>query len=373
MAATANELLRDALLRRQMALSRLERGLQTDVIDLLDATERDLRNALQDRLDQLIGREFGPTTNSRLNVLENAIRKIRSEAFDQTGEMWDQVLAELAKDEADYINTHFKDVSPVQLDTVLPDPTQLAAIVSVNPVQGRLLSEWTSDMEDADVQRIMDAVKIGMAQGDTSDDIVRRVLGTTALDGADGIVNMSRTSLAAITQTAVSTIANEARAQYYAANSDIIQEVQWVATLDADTCPECGDLDGQTWPVGEEEEQPPAHINCRCVMVPVLDGDALGDRPSVAATADDLEGLDDEERAATIGRLVGQVPATTSYSDWLANQTDAFQDHALGPSRAALFRDGELPLSRFMNSNGDTYNLEQLRAREPEAFRRAGM
>lgn len=373
MAATSNELLRDALLRRQMALSRLERGLQTDLVDVLDATERDLRIALQDRLDSLVGSDFGKTTNSRLNVLENAIRQIRSEAFDQTGTMWNETLAELAKDEADYIDTHFKDVSPVQLDTVLPDPLQLAAIATVNPMQGRLLSEWTSDMEDADVQRIMDAIKIGMAQGDSSDDIVRRVLGTKALDGADGAVEASRSSLMAITQTAVATVANEARAAYYDANSDIIAQVQWVATLDADTCEECGDLDGEVWDVGEEEEQPPAHFNCRCVLVPILDGEALGDRPAVGATADDLEGLDDEERAAAIEKLVGRVPATTSYSDWLATQTESFQDHALGPSRAALFRDGGLPLSRFTNANGDTYNLEQLRQREPEAFKRAGL
>lgn len=373
MADTSNELLRDALLRRQMALARFERGLQSDVIDLLDATERDLRIALQDRLDSLVGSSFGKTTNSRLVVLENAIAKIRSEAFDQVGTMWDQTLQELARDEADYINTHFQDVSPVQLDTVLPDATQLAAIVSVNPMSGRLLSEWTSDMEDADVQRIMDAIKIGMAQGESSDDIVRRVLGTRALDGADGAVNASRTALAAITQTAVATVANEARAAYYDANSDIISQVQWVATLDASTCPECGDLDGEIWDVGEEDASAPLHINCRCVIVPVLDGSALGDRPAVSAVEGDLDGLSDEERAAAIEELVGRVPASTSYSDWLATQTEAFQDHALGPTRAALFRDGDLPLARFVNSNGDTYNLEQLRQREPAAFKRAGL
>lgn len=371
--STSNERLRDALLRRQIALAKFERGLQTDIIALLDDTEKDLRAQLADRVSALEGSDFGKTVNSRLVVLENSIRKIRGAAFDETADMWDKAMQDLAVAEADYIDATIKDVSPVQLDTTLPDPVQLAAIVSVQPMEGRLLSDWASDMEDVDVQRIMDAVNIGMAQGSTTDEIIQNIMGTKAFDGADGVLNMTRNGIAAITQTAVATIANEARGAYFDANSDIISEVQWVATLDADTCAECGDLDGETWPVGEETDTPPAHINCRCTLVPVIDGAAIGDRPANAATEDQLDGLSPDERTDMVKELVGQVPSTINYEDWLGTQTEAFQDAALGPTRAALFRDGNLPLSRFVNSNGETYTLDQLRQLEPDAFKAAGL
>lgn len=370
--ATSNELFRDALLRRQIALASFERGLQTDIMDLLDKTERDLRVELADRLDKLVGKDFGATVNSRLNVLANAIGKIRAGAFDEAADLWDSSMQDLAVAETEYLDRHLKDVSPVKLDTVMPDPVQLAGIVAVQPMQGKVLGDWADHIQDRDLARIMDAVKIGMAQGEPTDDIIRRVLGSQSLDGADGVLQMTRRDIAAVTQTAISTVANEAREEYYGANEDILSKEQWVATLDDSTCPECGDLDGEEFDVGEGD-MPPIHFNCRCVRVPVIDGAALGDRPSNAAMADELDGLEGEERSAKIAELVGTVPTSVNYGDWLGGQTEAFQDHVLGPTRAALFRDGGLTLDKFTNANGNTYNLDQLRALEPEAFRRAGL
>ena len=44
---------------------------------------------------------------------------------------------------------------------------------------------------------------------------------------------------------------------------------QWIATDDEKTCPECGELDGETVPLDEDfsiGDDPPAHPNCRCTM-----------------------------------------------------------------------------------------------------------
>lgn len=369
---TSNELFRDGLLRRQMSLAKFERDLQVQVMDLLDHTERDLRLELADRLESLVGKEFGRTTTSRLVVLQNAIKKIRQDAFDEAGVMWDGSMKDLAAAEAEYLDRHLKEISPVQIDTVLPDPVLLASIADTQPISGRILSDWLEGLQDADINRIMDAVRSGMAQGQSAQDIIRSIVGSSELDGADGALQFTRNALASLVQTSVSTIANEARQAFFEANSDVFEEEQWVATLDDATCEECGDLDGETFPIGEGD-QPPIHFNCRCVRVPVISGGALGDRPANAATEDELDGLDKEDRRARIAELVGTVSATTRYSDWLGDQTDHFQDHVLGPTRAALFRDGGMKLDRFTNSRGDRYTIDQLRALEPSAFKRAGI
>lgn len=370
--ATANELFRDALTRRQIYLSKFSTGLATDIINLLDETERDVRLTLQDRLVNIVGRDFGPTTTSRLNVLANAIGKIRTDAFSGATDMWDSNMQEVAKAEAEFIDSALKDVSPVVVDTVMPDDKLLASLVTHQPMRGKVLSEWAENAEDADLARIMDAVKIGMAQGETSDDIVRRILGTQSLDGADGVTNITRNDLASITQTAVATFSNEARAAWYGANSDIISEEVYVATLDSRTTEQCAALDGKRFPVGQGP-LPPVHWNCRSTRVAVIDGEVLGSRPAVSATEEELDGLSRTERRARVRELVGTVPASTTYSEFLERQTDAFQDSVLGPKRATLFREGGLTMDRFVNPQGNTYTLTQLRAREPEAFRRAGL
>lgn len=366
-------MLRDAMVRRQIALAHFERGLQQDIMSLLDDTEKDIRITLADRLAEIEGRDVAlKGVNSKLAVLQRALQKIREGAFDEARSMWSESLEEVAKAEADFLDGSFKDVSPVTLDTVLPDAKELGGIVTSQPMQGKVLGDWVDSIESRDVERVMQAIRIGMTQGDTTDDIIRRVLGTKALDGTDGVVELTRREAASLTQTSISTVANEARQAYYEANSDIISKEAWAATLDDDTCPYCGDLDGEEFDVGEGEK-PPAHFNCRCIRVPVIDGAAVGNRPANAAYEDELDGLDREERASRVAELVGSVPTTVAYDDWLGTQTEAFQDHVLGPTRAALFRDGELPLGKFVNVSGRSYTLDELRTREPEAFRRAGL
>lgn len=370
--ATSNELWRDGLLRRQMALAKFERNLQVQLMDLLDGTERDVRLELADRLEGLVEKAFGPTTNARLNVLANSIAKIREGAFDEGAALWEEALGHMGDAEIAYLDQHLRDVSPVHLDTVLPSAEQLAGIVASQPIAGRVLSEWMAGAKEMDTTRIMDSVRMGMVQGKTSQEIIRSVMGTSSVDGADGVLEMTRNGIASLVQTSVSTIANETRQAYFDANSDIFEMEQWVATLDDATCEECAALDGEEFPVGQGE-QPPVHFNCRCVRVPVISGSALGSRPANAATEDELAGLNKEDRRARISELVGQVPASLKYPEWLSSQTDAFQDHVLGPTRGALFRDGGVQLSRFTNARGDRYTIDQLRAMEPSAFSRAGL
>ena len=47
-----------------------------------------------------------------------------------------------------------------------------------------------------------------------------------------------------------------------------IEEEEWLTTEDERTCDICGPLDGQRFPVGEQDC--PIHPNCRCVKLPVL-------------------------------------------------------------------------------------------------------
>jgi hypothetical protein len=59
-------------------------------------------------------------------------------------------------------------------------------------------------------------------------------------------------------------------------------------------------------------------------------------------------------------KLIGEVPAKTTFSTWLKRQSKEFQIEYLGPTRYEAFSKGQFTLTNFTNSNGKTYTLEQL-------------
>lgn len=370
--ATANELFRDALIRRQVNLQRFSGTLAADIVRLLDSVSADLRQLLVERLASIVELDFGPSTTSRLRVLEGAIEKIRRDAFSGAASMWDEQMRALAKSEVAFLREALDDFSPVRLDTVLPTASQLGAIVSQQPFEGKVLRDWASNMADADLERIMSSIRIGMAQGENTQSIVRRIVGTSEFGGSDGVLQIARNDAFAITKTAVNHVANAASQAWVEANDDVFTEEAYVATLDARTTPECRALDGQVFPVGKGPK-PPIHFGCRSRRIPIIGGSLIGNRPATKATENALKGLSKTERAAKIKELTGQVPAATNYQQWLSSQSAAFQDEVLGPERAALFREGGLTLDRFVSKSGDQFTLDQLRKREPRAFRRAGV
>lgn len=69
----------------------------------------------------------------------------------------------------------------------------------------------------------------------------------------------------------------------------------------------------------------------------------------------------------------GQVPAETTYADWLKSQSAARQDEVLGPTRGRLLRQGDLPMDRMYDHKGRFLTLDQLRARDAAAFEKAGL
>jgi SPP1 gp7 family putative phage head morphogenesis protein len=359
--ASANDDIHDALLRRQVYLDKYTQGAQRTIASILNDSEPDLRAVIERRLAGLVASDGGAAIDSEeaLARLARAVASVRGDAIDSSFDDLTADLQKLGPHEAQYMDDTFKKYSPVQLDTVMPASNVLASIVLAEPMQGKLMSQWAEKLKALDVERVMDTVRAGMAEGLTTDSIVRNVLGSGAVNGADGAIELTRANASAIAQTAISTVANEARAAYTEANSDIVGEEVWVATLDDATCIECGSLDGQTFKAGEGE-QPPAHYNCRCVRVPTLDGELIGDRPATTATEDNLDGLSDEERAAKVIELTGQVPASLTYEEWLGRQSAEFQDEVLGANRAELFRSGDLELSQFIGRDGDLLTLDEL-------------
>jgi SPP1 gp7 family putative phage head morphogenesis protein len=351
--ATVNESLRDLTLIRQIELLRLSETESRTLIGLL----RDADDTLADRLARFGRAKAGPTP-ARLTALRKDIRTI---ILSQTGtvrEELDSYIRGVAEAEVSLADLALnRSFSTVDLTTAATPSiaTAVAGIRSV-PMQGVAVSQWITLLGQRDYERIWARVLQGVTIGQTTEEITRAILGTQALRNTDGIREITRRSARTLARTLTIHSSTVARNTVWEVNEDLISVLQWVSTLDGRTTAICRALDGKTYPI-ESGPRPPLHMSCRSAVVPVI------------RSAEDL-GLDPGYRAAFDGR----VSADTTYSEWLTGRTAAFQNEVLGPTRAKLFRDGDLEIDRFVNFNTyKPFTLQELRRREPEAFVEAGL
>lgn len=391
---TANEEVFDALLRHQIFLLRYAGQLRNEVWNVLDATEIDLADKIRSRLANNAGLRTAVEFR-RLEALMESISKIRGEAWKEAAALMEKQAIQLAQMEPVFVDDAIRVTMPVVIETVMPTAARLKAIATKDPFQGRILSEWAADMEADDLRRIHTAIQNGMVAGESMDVIARRVVGTGVLQGTDGVTEMTRRSAATITRSAVIDISNRARDEFFHENSDIVEMERFVATLDSRTTPICRANDGKQFPLGKGP-RPILHFNCRSLRIAALDGILLGNRPAKPYIEKDLvrqyakeNGLGDISNRDALPRgtksgydswsrkqirqLVGPVPASTTYNEWLKGQSNSFQDDVLGIDKAKLFRDGGLSLDKFVNRNGDELTLAQLAKKERAAFKAAGL
>lgn len=391
---TANEALLDALLRHQTYLLRYSGYVRNRIWSILDKTEDGLAMLVRDKLRNSTGLNT-PVEVRRLEALMAAIEQLRGQAWEETGSWLTDQMEELAYKEPVVLSGIIKTVSPVIVETVLPAPRLLRAIAVSRPFEGRLLKDWAETMRLEDLRKIHSAIQLGMVAGEGSDAIARRVVGTGTLKGTDGVTEMSRRQVTAITRTAVQHVANSARAEFLSDNADIIEAEVYVATLDSRTTMVCRAHDGKQYPVGTGP-RPPLHWQCRSLRVAVMGGELLGQRPAKASTTKQLlrefteeqglprittrdnlprgtKGAFDEFARKRVREMTGRVPAATSYQTWLERQTKSFQEDTLGVTKAKLFRDGGLKLEKFVAADGSELTLAQLAAKQRDAFLAAGL
>lgn len=367
--ASANEILQDGEIGHQVDLQKYSNGVVRRIIAILNRADADLFGQLTLALERLDPQSF---TVERLDALLQSVRMLNAQAYQALGAELSAEMRALIEYEAGFQLQLFEQALPVEIRLTAVAVEQAYAAAMSRPFQGRLLREWAASIEADRMTRIRDAVRIGFVEGQTTSDIVRRVRGTRAKGYEDGIIQIDRRNAEAVVRTAVSHTAGAARDNFYDGNGDLIKALSWTSTLDSRTSEICRARDGKQYhpkthaPVGHKFPwlggPGRAHWQCRSCSVPVL-------KSWSELTGADVPEFSPSARAS----MDGQVPADMTYGQWLAKQSVKRQDEILGPTRAALFRKGGLPLDRFYNDKGTYLTLEQLRARDAAAFARAGL
>jgi SPP1 gp7 family putative phage head morphogenesis protein len=346
---TANEEILNANIRHAIWLERYKTGVAKNIIALLNAVDADLRDQLTLRLMKIEerGYDLSAVTTQRILKMIDTLVLMRSDLYTSAQEETRKVLVDFAEYEASFQARIIHEAVDVKID--MPSVSQFKALVVSRPFQGRILREWFTSLRTNDAKRLQDAIKIGIAEGQTTSQIVQRVIGTKAAKYRDGILEKSRHEAYSVVNTAIAHVATQSADELYQANSDIIKGVQWVSVLDSRTTPTCQARDGKVFPI-DSGPRPPAHWNCRSRVVPYLGATSVkGQRAS----------------------MIGPVPSDMTYSEWLKKQPIALQNEALGVKKATLFREGGLTLDRFVDNSGRAYTLDELKQRDNHAWQQA--
>lgn len=387
--ASANLAFFDALIRHQIFLLRMAGSTRNDIVELLNATERDMAERIRVRLGS--GRGFSPAQLARVDALMADIAAFRGAAHAEILTLLIKTMNDFVVKEAGFVKKAFETVVPVEIETTLPTQGTLRALVRERPFEGRTLRQWARNMATRDLQRIEQQIRIGIVQGEGGAAIARRVVGTARLKGRDGVTQLTRRTAEMITRTATIHYSNSAREEFLSANAEFFGPELYVATLDGVTTPICRSLDGREFPVGEGP-MPPLHMLCRSLRVALITQDVIGTRPFKPTTERTLvreftngrltsraklphgtKGQFDQFARRRARELIGRVPAKVTYTEWLRTQSATFQDDVLGVTKGRLFRRGNLPLSKFVNRAGDEIPLSQLARTDASAFRAAGL
>lgn len=340
-----NDAIADALIRHQIGLQRLSTATVRKVL-------AELRRADARLVERLARESLTEIGRKRQEALLRDIRAILDAVYvDARGVLQFDVEA-LAEYEAEYTHTALTKLVQADIDFTLPGTEQIRAAVNSRPFQGRLLKDWYAEWTESAQRGVRNAIRAGIVEGQSTSDVIRAIRGTRAQGYKDGVLGIGRRQAETVVRTAMAHTANAANQHYFEANQQRIKALKWVAVLDGRTSAVCRGRDGMTWAV-DKGPRPPAHPNCRSLMLPVLkSARALGVRDA---------GLD------------GQPPADTTYSDWLRKQPVKMQNDILGVKKATLFRNGGVDLDRFIDRKGRELSLDELKAQEAEAWRQAGL
>jgi len=161
-----------------------------------------------------------------------------------------------------------------------------------------ILEYWNKNLAPAVVEKLRSEIINAVATGMSTDVLARRMM-------AAGDITRTRALMYA--RTEVNRIRREATRSIYQDNSDVITGWEWVAAKSPRTCPACLSLDGTVY----ELNQPfPQHINCRCTMIPVIDG--------------------------------VKRPKRTLGSEWFEQQPDDVKEQIVGKEAFAAMKRGEI-------------------------------
>lgn len=234
---------------------------------------------------------------------------------------------------------------------------------------GQLMDYLFSDIASSLRKKVEYAIRDGVSQGLSNQQIIQKIKGRKSLNYSDGILSKTTSEIERDVRTARSHISTATYIDTYKALGYAYVKV--VATLDGRTCKYCASIDGDVYSI-DDPKRPrfPVHPNNRTTYVGCdEDGKVFGKRPFVMDERK-VKDIPKDER----GQLIGQLDANTSFKEFFEQADEFFQRTWLGKSKYELYKQGKYSIDKFadpLNKRG--YTLKELKALDEKTFEAMGL
>ena len=357
---TLNEDLQDASIDNAVDIQQYASGTVVALIRILNSADAALSSALLVALDGVDPANF---TVEQFDALLAEVRRINTEAYDSVASALDAELQGLAESQSDFEYGLLVSLLPLLVRQQIP-VNKVSAQDTYNraltePMQGNTLGNWMRNAAAARITSIANRARDGFLAGETVEQILTAIRGTKANKYSDGVLNRARKNLDSIIKTAIGHVVEIVADQFASNNAKLIKAVQWISALDSRTTHMCQIRAYKLYapitykPIGHKVPwlQGPGALHWGCRSTSSMIVQSSRELGVIDLTDSELAYLD------------GKVPSETTYSEWLAKQSEARQVQVLGKERALLYRNGNLSFGEMYSNTGQWLTLEQLRQR----------
>ena len=354
------EWIAEMFLVHSLNLLRFSADVQDKIVALMGAMSKELTSKLAES-------EIPALRTQRMAVLLRESNAIIASHYSGMQAEVAHNLSGMVRIEADYTAKVLTQALKIELGAKLPPAAYLEKLVGNTLIDGAASAKWWKRQEGSTQFNFARQVELGASQGETTSQIVARVIGTSAkaaggdTEAVTGILQTSAAKARALVHSSVQAVANAARLASFQQNADLIECLVWLATLDSHTCLLCAMRDLHEYSLDDQEPinhthewagGPGAiHFSCRCVL------------STRTKSFKDLGIELDEPGESTRPSDAGPVSSKLNFKDFLASKDKAWRAEYLGPGRAEMYEAGKITLSDLMNLKGRKLTLEELQAK----------
>jgi len=378
--ANIADALEDKYISRAADLERLKESVRQRSLGYL----RELQTELERQI-----RDISPTEPAapswrrrRLEKLLAYVKVTIREAYSAARSAANREIRPLVREQAGFTVSTLNSALGVDIASVTLTPERISALMSDTLIEGAPSGDWWSRQESNLLRKFEDQIRQGVLQGETNAQLVQRVRGTATgkrevywLNGkrkvyvefAGGIMETGTRQAEALVRSSVQAVSNEANLETLRQNSDIVQGVQAVVTLDLRTTTICIGRSSAVWdletgkPISGTTESfpgaPPWHWNCRTFLIPYLKSwESLRRKQLPPGKHNKILEIEPTTRAS----MDGQVAAGTSYEAWLRSKPKSVQLEKLGPTKYELWQENKITFTDLVNQRGRPLTVAEL-------------
>lgn len=313
----------DAFTRMQVLLERFKLNQSLQFVDVTKQISRKLR-LLFSELDVT---DMHALTRVQLRRFVAKVRQMVSEIMAAYADAYTATLMKFSAIEATltravmiactdgatlYDEKRSRKIVPIYGWASTTDDTRLWSFIYNEPIPafGYAMDGVITNIVSSVTASVVQRVTQGYANAESVSDTLGAITGTDKLFGRDGLLNASIRRVSSFTNTAiqsVSSLVQSAIASAYAEN------YEWVSILDSKTTVICQDRNGQIFSY-KDGPQPPAHVNCRSRIIPIVGTFPASGAPTFGAwfkaqpaSVRDFLGVYPVTRPLTLNELSGSL------------------------------------------------------------------